>query len=90
MNTETGDDLTGLRGQRLYWLALDARGGITVQHAPLTPLTAPVKVFLADTATDSAGNTGTATVVGELGVEPLRNRHVLRRSATVSRRSKAS
>ena len=25
MNTETGDDLTGLRGQRLYWLALDAR-----------------------------------------------------------------
>ncbi|MDR5900353.1 hypothetical protein QC823_15415 [Halomonas vilamensis] len=25
VNTETGDDLTGLRGQRLYWLALDAR-----------------------------------------------------------------
>ena len=24
VNTETGDDLTGLRGQRLYWLALDA------------------------------------------------------------------
>ncbi len=35
-------------------LALDARGGITVQHAPLTPLTAPVKVFLADNATDSS------------------------------------
>tara|TARA_R110000850_G_scaffold29434_1_gene81288 strand:- start:2039 stop:4843 length:2805 start_codon:yes stop_codon:yes gene_type:complete len=25
VNTETGDDLTVLRGQRLYWLALDAR-----------------------------------------------------------------
>ncbi|MBT2788032.1 MULTISPECIES: hypothetical protein [unclassified Halomonas] len=25
VNNETGDDLTGLRGQRLYWLALDAR-----------------------------------------------------------------
>lgn len=25
VNTETGDDLTGLRGQRLYWLAQDAR-----------------------------------------------------------------
>ena len=25
VNTKTGDDLTGLRGQRLYWLALDAR-----------------------------------------------------------------
>lgn len=25
VNTETGDDLTGLRGQRLYWLAMDAR-----------------------------------------------------------------
>ena len=24
-NTENGNDLTGLRGQRLYWLALDAR-----------------------------------------------------------------
>ncbi|WP_433693974.1 chorismate-binding protein [Herbaspirillum seropedicae] len=34
-------------------LALDAQGRITIQHAPLTPLTGPVKIFLAETATDS-------------------------------------
>ncbi|WP_288393106.1 aminodeoxychorismate synthase component I [uncultured Herbaspirillum sp.] len=35
-------------------LALDAQGRITLQHAPLAPLAGPVKVFLADTATDSS------------------------------------
>jgi para-aminobenzoate synthetase/4-amino-4-deoxychorismate lyase len=34
-------------------LALDIHGGIAIQHAVLTPLSTPVKVFLADTATDS-------------------------------------
>ncbi|NUT60582.1 chorismate-binding protein [Herbaspirillum sp. C9C3] len=34
-------------------LALDIHGGIAIQHTVLTPLSTPVKVFLADTATDS-------------------------------------
>ncbi len=34
-------------------LALDAQGAISVQHAPLSTLTEPVTVFLADTPTDS-------------------------------------
>lgn len=47
---------TELSDQTAYRLrlALDARGGITVQHAPLSALSGPVKVFLADTATDSS------------------------------------
>ncbi|WP_338720211.1 bifunctional anthranilate synthase component I family protein/class IV aminotransferase [Herbaspirillum sp. DW155] len=47
---------TELSDQTAYRLrlALDAQGGITVQHAPLSALAGPVKVFLADTATDSS------------------------------------
>ncbi|MBV8624004.1 MAG: bifunctional anthranilate synthase component I family protein/class IV aminotransferase [Herbaspirillum sp.] len=35
-------------------LALDAQGAISIQHAPLSTLTEPVTVFLADTPVDSS------------------------------------
>jgi len=35
-------------------LDLDAQGGVTIQHAPLSALAGPVKVFLADTPSESS------------------------------------